>query len=110
MGYPCPALPRAPNTRPCLLFSPPQPTENPTHVRQPPSRRPELPGVLVNVSVRYWRARKKLNPEDLGPSADQVNARLISLGHKRRPPKDCGTWPWSRAGRMRWWTRTRSRS
>ena len=23
-------------------------------------------GVLVNVSVRYWRARKKLNPEDQG--------------------------------------------
>jgi len=46
-------------------------------------------GVLVNVSVRYWRARKKLNPEDLGLSADQVNARLISLGHKKLLPKDC---------------------
>ena len=45
-------------------------------------------GVLVNVSVRYWRARKKLNPEDLGLSADQVNARLISLGHKKLLPKD----------------------
>jgi hypothetical protein len=46
-------------------------------------------GVLVNVSVRYWRARKKLNPEDLGLSSDQVNQRLISLGHKRLLPKDC---------------------
>jgi hypothetical protein len=46
-------------------------------------------GVLVNVSVRYWRARKKLNPEDLGLSSDQVNQRLISLGHKKLLPKDC---------------------
>ena len=46
-------------------------------------------GVLVNVSVRYWRARKKLNPEDLGLTTDQVNARLISLGHKKLLPKDC---------------------
>jgi len=46
-------------------------------------------GVLVNVSVRYWRARKKLNPENLGLSADQVNARLIGLGHKKSLPKDC---------------------
>jgi hypothetical protein len=46
-------------------------------------------GVLVNVSVRYWRARKKLNPEDLGLSSDQVNQRLISLGHKKLLPKNC---------------------
>ena len=46
-------------------------------------------GVLVNVSICYWRARKKLNPEDLGLSADQVNARLISRGHKKLLPKDC---------------------
>jgi hypothetical protein len=45
-------------------------------------------GVLISVSVRYWRARKKLNPEDLGLSRDQVNDRLISLGHKRLLPKD----------------------
>jgi hypothetical protein len=45
--------------------------------------------VLVNVSVRYWRARKKLNPEDLGLSAEQVNARLIGLVHKRLLPQDC---------------------
>ena len=45
-------------------------------------------GVLINVSVRYWRARKKLTPEDLGLSADQVNARLFALGHKRLLPKE----------------------
>ncbi len=45
-------------------------------------------GVLISVSVRYWRARKKLNPEDLGLSRDQVNDRLISLGHKRLLPKE----------------------
>ncbi|MBT7915532.1 hypothetical protein HN588_16680, partial [Candidatus Bathyarchaeota archaeon] len=45
-------------------------------------------GVLVNVSVRYWRARKKLNAEDLGLSRDQVDDSLISLGHKRLVPKE----------------------
>lgn len=45
-------------------------------------------GVLVSVTVRYWRARKKLNPEDLGLSKGQVNDRLISLGHKRLLPKE----------------------
>ncbi|MBT7301909.1 MAG: hypothetical protein HN849_20455, partial [Victivallales bacterium] len=32
---------------------------------------------------------KGLNPEDLGLSADQANARLISRGHKKLLPKDC---------------------
>ena len=45
-------------------------------------------GVLVSVTVRYWRARKKLNPEDLGLRKEQVNDRLISLGHKRLLPKE----------------------
>ncbi len=45
-------------------------------------------GVLLNVSIRFWRARKKLNPEDLGLTQAQVNDRLISLGHKRLLPKD----------------------
>jgi len=45
-------------------------------------------GVLISVSVRYWRARKKLNPEDLGLSREQVDDRLFSLGHKRLLPKD----------------------
>jgi len=47
-------------------------------------------GVLVNVSVRYWRARKKLNPEDLGLSSDQVSGGLflpsISADSKRAVP------------------------
>jgi hypothetical protein len=37
--------------------------------------------VLINVSVRYWRAHKKLK-------ADDVSDRLISLGHKRLLPKE----------------------
>ncbi len=45
-------------------------------------------GVLVNVSVRYWRAAKKLRPEDLGLDPDDVTERLISLGHKRLLPRD----------------------
>ena len=44
-------------------------------------------GVLINVSVRYWRGCKKLRPEDLGLTADAVSDRLISLGHKRLLPK-----------------------
>lgn len=46
-------------------------------------------GVLISVSIRYWRACRKLKPEDLGLATDQVNDRLISLGHKRLLPKDC---------------------
>jgi hypothetical protein len=45
-------------------------------------------GVLLNVSVRYWRATKKLNAEDLGLDPDQVTDRLISLGHKKLLPKE----------------------
>jgi hypothetical protein len=44
-------------------------------------------GVLINVSVRYWRGCKKLKPEDLGLDAQDVSDRLISLGHKRLLPK-----------------------
>ena len=47
-----------------------------------------LKGVLIDISVRYWRASKRLSPEDLGLKADQVNDRLISLGHKRLLPKE----------------------
>ncbi len=43
-------------------------------------------GVLVNVSVRYWRAAKKLRAEDLGLDPDDVTDRLISLGHKKLLP------------------------
>lgn len=45
-------------------------------------------GVLLQVSVRYWRAHKQLRPEDLGLEPDQVSVRLISLGHKRLLPKE----------------------
>jgi len=45
-------------------------------------------GVLISVSVRYWRARKKLRPEDLGLQPDDVDDRLFSLGHKRLLPKE----------------------
>lgn len=45
-------------------------------------------GVLINVSVRYWRATKKLNPEDLGLNPDDVTDRFISLGHKRLLPRE----------------------
>lgn len=45
-------------------------------------------GVLINVSVRYWRGQKKLRPEDIGLNSSNVSDRLISLGHKRLLPKD----------------------
>lgn len=45
-------------------------------------------GVLVNVSVRYWRGCKKLRPEDLGLDSTNVSDRLISLGHKRLLPRE----------------------
>ena len=45
-------------------------------------------GVLISVSVRYWRARRKLNPEDLGLKRAQVDAKLISLGHKKLLPPE----------------------
>ena len=45
-------------------------------------------GVLINVSVRFWRGCKKLRAEDLGLQSDAVSARLISLGHKRLLPKE----------------------
>jgi hypothetical protein len=45
-------------------------------------------GVLINVSVRYWRGCKKLKAEDIGLEHTQVSDRLISLGHKRLLPKE----------------------
>ena len=45
-------------------------------------------GVLINVSVRYWRATRKLRPEDLGLDPDNVTGRLICLGHKKLLPKE----------------------
>ena len=45
-------------------------------------------GVLVSVSIRYWRGCKRLKPEDLGLDPDKVSKRLIQLGQKRLIPKD----------------------
>lgn len=45
-------------------------------------------GVLINVSVRYWRGCKKLQPEDIGLKPDQLSDKLISLGQKRLLPKE----------------------
>jgi hypothetical protein len=45
-------------------------------------------GVLLNVSVRYWRGCKKLKAEDLGLDPDKIPDKLISLGHKRLLPKE----------------------
>ena len=46
-------------------------------------------GVLLNVSVHFWRGCKKLKAEDIGLDPDNVSDRLISLDHKRLLPKDC---------------------
>ncbi len=45
-------------------------------------------GVLINVSVRYWRGCKKLRAEDLGLDPNKISDKLISLGHKRLLPKE----------------------
>mgnify|MGYP003592952333 CR=1 FL=1 len=45
-------------------------------------------GVLITVSVRYWRATKKLTAEDLGLDPESVESRLISLGHKKLVPTE----------------------
>lgn len=45
-------------------------------------------GVLLNVSIRYWRGCKKLQAEDIGLDSTAVSDRLISLGHKRLLPRD----------------------
>ena len=45
-------------------------------------------GVLASVSIRYWRAAKKLEAVDLGLNDHQIAERLIVLGHKRLLPRD----------------------
>ena len=45
-------------------------------------------GVLLNVSVRFWRAAKKLQAQDLGLDPSDVTDRLISLGHKKLLPRE----------------------
>ncbi|MDD2708125.1 MAG: DUF3150 domain-containing protein [Verrucomicrobiae bacterium] len=45
-------------------------------------------GVLLNVSIRFWRGHKKLKAQDLGLDPNNVSDRLVSLGHKRLMPKE----------------------
>ena len=45
-------------------------------------------GVLLKVSVRFWRGCKQLKAEDIGLKSSDVSNRLISLGHKRLLPKE----------------------
>jgi len=45
-------------------------------------------GVLIKVSVSFWRGHKKLRAEDIGLESKNVSDRLISLGHKRLLPKE----------------------
>ena len=45
-------------------------------------------GVLLKVSISFWRGHKKLKPEDLGLERKAVSDRLICLGHKRLLPKE----------------------
>lgn len=45
-------------------------------------------GVLIKVSIRFWRGCKKLKAEDIGLKSSDVSDRLISLGHKRLLPKE----------------------
>lgn len=45
-------------------------------------------GVLASVSIRYWRAAKKLEAADLGLKGRQIADRLVVLGHKRLLPRE----------------------
>ncbi len=45
-------------------------------------------GVLIKVSIHYWRGCKKLRPEDIGLERKNLSDQLISLGHKRLLPKE----------------------
>jgi hypothetical protein len=46
-------------------------------------------GVLISVSVSYWRGHKKLRPEEVGLEPSKISDRLVSLGHKRLLPREC---------------------
>jgi len=46
-------------------------------------------GVLINVSISYWRGHKKLRPEEVGLEPSKISDRLVSLGHKRLLPREC---------------------
>jgi hypothetical protein len=59
-------------------------------------------GVLIKVSVRFWRGCKKLRPEDIGLKQADLSDRLISLGHKRLLPKTrLLVWRYWKAERIR---------
>lgn len=45
-------------------------------------------GVLISLNIRFWRATKKLQAQDLGLDPDDVTRRLISLGHKKLLPRE----------------------
>jgi len=45
-------------------------------------------GVLLKVSISFWRGHKKLKPEDIGLEKKAVSDRLICLGHKRLLPNE----------------------
>jgi hypothetical protein len=45
-------------------------------------------GVLLSVSVGYWRARKQLSAGDVNLDASKINSELIRLGHKNLLPKE----------------------
>ncbi|KPK66793.1 MAG: hypothetical protein AMS21_01165 [Gemmatimonas sp. SG8_38_2] len=45
-------------------------------------------GMLCGLHVGYWTAQKKLQPEDLGLSGEDVPKDLISLGRRRLMPKE----------------------
>src|SRR5947208_2126906 len=45
-------------------------------------------GVLINVSVNYWRGGCKLKPEDLGLDPKKIDRRFFSLGRKRLLPEE----------------------
>jgi hypothetical protein len=45
-------------------------------------------GVLASVSIRFWRAAKKLEAADLGLKDQQIADRLVVLGHKRLLPRE----------------------
>jgi hypothetical protein len=45
-------------------------------------------GVLLTVSISFWRGYMKLRAEDIGLEKKAVSDRLICLGHKRLLPKE----------------------
>ena len=61
-------------------------------------------GVLIDVSVRYWRAAKKLQAADLGLDPNDITDNLISLGHKKP-----SYWTGGFTGRVRTTWRQRKR-